>query len=369
MGLIVSLAYGVHERAVDLELTFTAMGCPAMDFIQDDIRERLLAEPDVDDVRIEVVWDPVWTRAASARTRARRCASWGSWREPRDVWEVFARAAYEEPLHHVGTVTEEDEDLALVSRARDLRRAAVDRDDHRAAHRDPGGDPLVSTAMASLSPRSPTTRPRSAAATPSGPSALRRSSRPSPRRRWPRTSSATRARPTPCSSRSAPSRGTRVEGGPHRLALLDDELPDWTAFVAANLLVDGVLTTFVAACVDSSRDRRWPSARARSSRRRARTACTARRGHAACAGRARATRSSSACARRGSRPGAGRGRTTTPSHRAPLEQGALRHDAVQQREQVRVWLVDLLGDEGVEITLDEPSDWSRWDPEWRRYEP
>ena len=32
-----------------------------------------------------------------------------------NVWEVFARAAYEEPLHHVGTVTEEDEDLALVS--------------------------------------------------------------------------------------------------------------------------------------------------------------------------------------------------------------------------------------------------------------
>ena len=38
----------------------------------------------------------------------------------------------------------------------------------------------------------------------------------------------------------------------HRLALLDDELPDWTAFIAANLLVDGVLTTFVAACADSS---------------------------------------------------------------------------------------------------------------------
>lgn len=32
-----------------------------------------------------------------------------------DVWEVFARKLYEEPLHHVGTVTEEDEDLALVS--------------------------------------------------------------------------------------------------------------------------------------------------------------------------------------------------------------------------------------------------------------
>jgi metal-sulfur cluster biosynthetic enzyme len=61
MGLIVSLAY--DAGVVDVELTFTAMGCPAMDFIQDDIRERLLQEPDVDEVRIEIVWDPVWTRA------------------------------------------------------------------------------------------------------------------------------------------------------------------------------------------------------------------------------------------------------------------------------------------------------------------
>jgi metal-sulfur cluster biosynthetic enzyme len=75
MGLIVSLAYRPAERAVDLELTFTAMGCPAMDFIQDDIRERLLREPDVDEVRIEVVWDPVWTRARireEARATMRR---------------------------------------------------------------------------------------------------------------------------------------------------------------------------------------------------------------------------------------------------------------------------------------------------------
>ena len=63
MGLIVSLAYRADERTAEIELTFTAMGCPAMDFIQDDIRDRLLREPDVDAVRIEVVWDPVWTRA------------------------------------------------------------------------------------------------------------------------------------------------------------------------------------------------------------------------------------------------------------------------------------------------------------------
>jgi metal-sulfur cluster biosynthetic enzyme len=37
------------------------MGCPAMDMIQDDIRARLLREPDVAHVDIDVVWDPVWT--------------------------------------------------------------------------------------------------------------------------------------------------------------------------------------------------------------------------------------------------------------------------------------------------------------------
>ena len=75
MGLIVSMTYRPEERAVEIELTFTAMGCPAMDFIQDDIRARLLREPDVDDVRIEIVWDPVWTRARireDARATMRR---------------------------------------------------------------------------------------------------------------------------------------------------------------------------------------------------------------------------------------------------------------------------------------------------------
>jgi 1,2-phenylacetyl-CoA epoxidase PaaB subunit len=36
-------------------------------------------------------------------------------RNSNSVWEVFARKEYDEPLHHVGTITEPDEDLALVS--------------------------------------------------------------------------------------------------------------------------------------------------------------------------------------------------------------------------------------------------------------
>ena len=74
MGLIVSLAYVASERRADLEITFTAMGCPAMEFIEDDIRKALLADPDVDSVDIEVVWDPVWTKdriRSEARSRMR----------------------------------------------------------------------------------------------------------------------------------------------------------------------------------------------------------------------------------------------------------------------------------------------------------
>jgi metal-sulfur cluster biosynthetic enzyme len=75
MGLIVSLAYVPKTRTADLKITYTAMGCPAMDLIQDDIREALLADPDVDAVAIEVVWDPVWTKdriRADARATMRR---------------------------------------------------------------------------------------------------------------------------------------------------------------------------------------------------------------------------------------------------------------------------------------------------------
>ena len=61
MGLIVSIDYDPGWQTATLKITYTAMGCPAMHMIQDDIRARLLREPDVAHVDIDVVWDPVWT--------------------------------------------------------------------------------------------------------------------------------------------------------------------------------------------------------------------------------------------------------------------------------------------------------------------
>src|SRR5207302_8031996 len=54
------LIYGVEtlEGHVRVRLTFTAMGCPATEMIMDDIRERLLREPGVASVDLDVVWDP-----------------------------------------------------------------------------------------------------------------------------------------------------------------------------------------------------------------------------------------------------------------------------------------------------------------------
>ena len=75
MGLIVGLAQ--QEGTVYVKLTFTAMGCPATEFIMDDIRARLLREPGVEDVRIEVVWDPVWTKARLSEDGIEIMRSWG----------------------------------------------------------------------------------------------------------------------------------------------------------------------------------------------------------------------------------------------------------------------------------------------------
>jgi len=54
---------------------------------------------------------------------------------------------------------------------------------------------------------------------------------------------------------------------------------------------------------------------------------------------------------------------------AAIEAGMIGRGPAAQREQVRAWLIDLLAGEGVTIALEEPTDWSRWDPARRRYEP
>ena len=71
--------YGVTQDGgtVQVDLTFTAMGCPASEFILDDVRERLLREPGVDEVKVNVVWDPPWTAARLTEAGRDALEMWG----------------------------------------------------------------------------------------------------------------------------------------------------------------------------------------------------------------------------------------------------------------------------------------------------
>lgn len=57
------LIYGVDfdAGAVTVRLTFTATACPCMEFIKEDITDRLESEHWIDSVELVEVWDPPWT--------------------------------------------------------------------------------------------------------------------------------------------------------------------------------------------------------------------------------------------------------------------------------------------------------------------
>jgi metal-sulfur cluster biosynthetic enzyme len=75
LGMVYGLSQ--RERTVAVDLTFTAMGCPASDLIVDDIRARLLQEDGVDEVAINVVWDPPWTAARMTQEGRDALEMWG----------------------------------------------------------------------------------------------------------------------------------------------------------------------------------------------------------------------------------------------------------------------------------------------------
>ncbi|HSK99729.1 MAG TPA: metal-sulfur cluster assembly factor [Rubrobacteraceae bacterium] len=59
LGLIRGIE--VDGSTARIKLTYTCMGCPATDMIQDDIRDRLLLMDGIAEVEIEEVWDS-WSR-------------------------------------------------------------------------------------------------------------------------------------------------------------------------------------------------------------------------------------------------------------------------------------------------------------------
>lgn len=63
MGLVygVDVEEGPEGARVEVRMTFTAMGCPAMGLLKSDVREAVLGVDGVAEVDIVTVWDPPWT--------------------------------------------------------------------------------------------------------------------------------------------------------------------------------------------------------------------------------------------------------------------------------------------------------------------
>jgi 1,2-phenylacetyl-CoA epoxidase catalytic subunit len=153
----------------------------------------------------------------------------------------------------------------------------------------------------------------------------------------------------------------------HPLAVIATPLPDWASVIAANLVVDGILTTWVASARDSSLE---PLAH------RARKILQeegAHRVHAeawlrricATGGADRElllTRISEMWAQAARWPGP----AEHPGYRAAVAEGMVSEGPDQIRGRVRGWLTERLDIAGALAALADPADWSDWDERYRR---
>jgi ring-1,2-phenylacetyl-CoA epoxidase subunit PaaC len=153
----------------------------------------------------------------------------------------------------------------------------------------------------------------------------------------------------------------------HPMFVISQELPDWASFIAANLVVDGVLTTFVAGGRESSIEPLAQRARKilqEEGAHRVHAEAWARR--IATAGgedlRLLVQRIEEMWAQAARWPGP----DSDPGYEDALAQGMVRDGPLAIRDRVRDWLIALMEGFGVSVSLPEPDDWSDWDPQRRR---
>jgi 1,2-phenylacetyl-CoA epoxidase catalytic subunit len=150
----------------------------------------------------------------------------------------------------------------------------------------------------------------------------------------------------------------------HALRVLQHELPDWASFIAANLVVDGILTTFVASARDSSIE---PLAQ------RSRKILQEEGAHKvhAEAWAKRIQRAGGAdlellnrrIAEMWAQAARWPGPDDHPGYREAISERMLSEGPAAIRGRVREWLAWLFGGA---LELEEPTDWSSWDEEQRR---
>jgi FeS assembly SUF system protein len=61
LGLVYDIEIDAENR-VQIRMTLTAPGCPVADMLPPQVESRLEAIPEVKEARVELVWDPPWTK-------------------------------------------------------------------------------------------------------------------------------------------------------------------------------------------------------------------------------------------------------------------------------------------------------------------
>ncbi|NOQ94742.1 MAG: SUF system Fe-S cluster assembly protein [Methylophaga sp.] len=61
LGLIYDIKIDENFR-VDINMTLTAPGCPVAQSFPGDIEAKVATVPNVNEVHVELVWDPPWTK-------------------------------------------------------------------------------------------------------------------------------------------------------------------------------------------------------------------------------------------------------------------------------------------------------------------
>lgn len=62
LGLIYKIDYDVVSKTLHVDMTLTAPGCPAADFIMEDVRQKLLSVEGPGKVDLQLVFEPVWSQ-------------------------------------------------------------------------------------------------------------------------------------------------------------------------------------------------------------------------------------------------------------------------------------------------------------------
>ncbi len=62
LGLIYKIDYEPDTKILHVEMTLTAPGCPAADFIMEDVRQKLMSVEGPQKVDLRLVFEPVWTQ-------------------------------------------------------------------------------------------------------------------------------------------------------------------------------------------------------------------------------------------------------------------------------------------------------------------